>query len=246
MTDRFVAWEGCVNARDLGGLPLRDGGQTRFGAVFRADNMRHLTPRGWRTAQEQGVRTVVDLRFDRERAEDPPPAGIAVVGISLFGDEDANDADRIDDLMRAEPDTPRAVAVFYLDTLETCAPRIAQTIGAVAEAPEGAVAVHCFVGKDRTGIVAALLLELAGVEHEAIVADYALSEGRVGSLVDGWIADAADESERRFRERISTAPAQAMDTTLRGLQERHGGARRYLLDAGVEQGTLDRAAARLR
>jgi protein-tyrosine phosphatase len=147
--------------------------------------------------------------------------------------------------MRAEPDTPSAVGRFYVDTLETCAPRIAEAVAAVATAPSGAVAVHCFVGKDRTGIVAAILLDLAGVEREAIVADYALSEGRVGSLVDAWIGEAADDAERVFRERISTAPAGAMTLTLDTLEVEYGGTTGYLRSAGLDAATLGRARARL-
>ena len=246
LTARFVSWDGCLNARDLGGLALADGGATRSGVVYRADNVRHLTARGWEQLVEHGVRTLVDLRFAIERDEGPAPHGVEVVGISLFGDHDPLEAARVDELMRSAPDQVTAVTRFYVDTLETCGDRIAEAVAAVALASDGAVAVHCFVGKDRTGIVTAFLLELAGVVREAVVADYALTEGRVDPLVRSWIEEATTPEERDLRERISSAPAGAMAATLALLDERYGGARRYLADLGLDGDVVELVRRRLR
>jgi hypothetical protein len=69
---RELAWEGCLNVRDLGGLPTEDGGETRYGRVVRADSVRQLTDAGWQAVADYGVRTVVDLRGDYELRDDPP------------------------------------------------------------------------------------------------------------------------------------------------------------------------------
>lgn len=246
MSARFVAWEGCLNARDLGGLPLRDGGTTRERAVVRADNLRHLTDRGWEQLVDHGIRTVVDLRFAIERGEEPPPAGVDVVAISLFGEHDPVEAARVDELMRSAPDEEVAVTRFYVDTLETCGAQIAGAVAAVAQAPDGGVAVHCFVGKDRTGIVTAFLLELAGVRREAVVADYALTDGRVDPLVRSWIDEAETPEERDLRERISAAPAGAMAATLEELDRRWGGAAAYLHLNGADGEVAAAVRGRLR
>lgn len=250
LNGRVLAWEGCVNVRDLGGLPLRGGGRTRSGSVVRADNVRHLTERGWEQLLDHGVRTVLDLRFDEERADDPPlpdaTAGLVdVVGISLFGAADPIEAERIERLLRDARDPAEATGLLYADTLERCRDTVASSVEAVARAADGAVVVHCFVGKDRTGIVSALLLDLAGVESEAIVDDYALTDGRVGSLVDAWIDEATDEPERAHRERISGAPQEAMRSMLQLLRTRHGDARGYLTAAGLDDATLARVGRRL-
>jgi protein-tyrosine phosphatase len=214
--------------------------------VVRADNVRHLTEVGWAQLREHGVRTVVDLRFSAERGDDQPvPAGIAVEHVSLFGSHDPAEAARVDALVRAAPDGTAATAALYVDTLATCADTVAAAVDAVAGAGEGGVVVHCYVGKDRTGIVAALLLELAGVERGAVVGDYGLTEGRVGPLVDDWIAEADDEADREMRRRISAAPAAAMATTLEALDELHGGAHAYLRRAGVTEAALERVRRRL-
>lgn len=246
LNGRLLAWDGCVNTRDLGGLPLRGGGTTQFGRVIRSDNVRHLTPRGWTQLAAHGVTTVVDLRFDEERlGDDDPPGGIGVVGVSLFGTHDPEEARRVDELLRRAADAAEATGVLYADTLDTRRASVAQAVEAVARAPEGAVVVHCFVGKDRTGIVSALLLDLAGVEEDAIVDDYALTEGRVASLVDDWIAEADDPHERAYRERISGAPSAAMQSMLAELRARHGDAHTYLREAGLSTRDLERARRRL-
>jgi protein-tyrosine phosphatase len=99
--------------------------------------------------------------------------------------------------------------------------------------------VHCFVGKDRTGIVSALLLRLAGVPDEAIVDDYAESGPLVGPLVDDWVARAEDDHERAFRARLSAAPAEGMRRVLARLRE-WGGEEEYLRAAGLERAALKR------
>ncbi len=246
LNGRLLAWDGCLNTRDLGGLPLRGGGTTRFGQVIRSDNVRHLSDRGWAQLASHGVRTVLDLRFDEERSDDPaPPAGIEVVGISLFGAHDPDEAARVDELLRRTRDPAEATGVLYADTLWSRRACVAASVGAVARAGDGAVVVHCFVGKDRTGIVSALLLDLAGVEHEAIVEDYALTDGRVGPLVDTWIAEAVDPHERAYRERISGAPREAMESMLRMVRSRFGDARGYLLEAGLAAEDVRRIRDRL-
>jgi protein-tyrosine phosphatase len=246
LTARVLAWDGLVNARDLGGLPLREGGTTRAGRVARADNVRHLTSGGWEQLRAYGARTVVDLRFDLERdADGPIPKGIVVEHVSLFGAHDPLVAARVEELVRSAPDAASATAALYAETLTTCSEKVATAVSAVGGAADGGVVVHCYVGKDRTGIVVAMLLELAGVEREAIVADYALTEGRVGSLVDDWIEDAPDPDERELRARISTAPAGAMRSTLDTLDHDHGGAYTYLRRAGMSRSSLDQVRRRL-
>ncbi|MGL6280250.1 MAG: tyrosine-protein phosphatase [Gaiella sp.] len=246
MSRRLLSWDGCVNTRDLGGLPLRRGGTTAFRRVVRSDNVRHLSPRGWEQLHGHGVRTILDLRFAEERAGDPPPpGGLEVIGISLFGVHDPAEAARVDELVRRAADATEATALLYADTLETCRAEVCASVRAVAQAGAGGVVVHCFVGKDRTGIVTALLLDLVGVEPDAIADDYALTEGRVGSLVDSWVADAVDPHERDYRHRISSAPRAAMESLLDLVGSRYGDARGYLRDAGVGEEELDAIRRRL-
>jgi protein tyrosine/serine phosphatase len=232
--------------RDLGGLPTGDGGTTRFGAVVRADNVGRLSAAGWDELVAYGIRRVVDLRFEEERERDPErKAPVELVRISLFGAHDPAEAARIDDLTRTAPDTAAATTRMYLHALEKSGTAIASAVRAVACAPDGGVVVHCFIGKDRTGIVSALLLGAVGVTDDVVAQDYALSDDRVRPLVDRWIASAEEEHERAYRRRVCSAPEQGMQGMLAGLRERWGSAEAYLHSIGVSPLELDRLRARL-
>jgi protein tyrosine/serine phosphatase len=246
MSDRVLDWEGCANVRDLGGLGTADGGSTRRGAVVRSDNARRLTDAGWEALAEHGVRTVVDLRWPEELAEDPPrELPIEVVNISLFGNLD-HEYFRDLDARIAPLETADRVRESYLEFLELYRPNFAAAIAAVADAPEGGVLIHCAAGKDRTGLISALLLGLAGVPEEEIAEDYAESEANLAELTSKWIAEAPDGAERERRRQLSTTPREAMLGVLEALDERYGGVRGYLLAAGASPDVLERAAARLR
>lgn len=244
---RELTWDGLSNARDLGGLPI-DGGRaaTAAGAVIRSENVHRLTDRGWAQLHKYGVRTVIDLRFAEERADDPPHrAEVEVAAVSLFGVMDQTEGRRVADLVRSAPDGATAIEWMYVDVLATRGAEIALALEKMARAAPGGVLVHCFVGKDRTGIVVALLLRLAGVEQRAIVDDYALSATRVGALVDTWIDEAATHEQRLFRERVSAAPARAMERALAALDQRFGGIDRYLADIGLRPGDIARLRVRI-
>jgi protein-tyrosine phosphatase len=170
--DRHLEWEGCFNARDLGGLPVRDGGRTRHGAIVRADDLDRLTQAGWAALQRHGVRTIVDLRNDPEidaARVARRPAGVAYVHVPL---DDAADTAFWEHCWENELD---GSPLYYRPFLERKPERCAAAVRAIAAAGPGAVAFHCGGGRDRTGLVALLLLALAGVETDAIVADYQLS-----------------------------------------------------------------------
>jgi protein tyrosine/serine phosphatase len=101
-------------------------------------------------------------------------------------------------------------------------------------------------GKDRTGLVAAFLLHVAGVPDEEIAADYAQSEERLRPRHDVWIAEAGSEAERERLRRVSATPAASMLGVLEELERRHGSIEAFLLDAGVSEEDLAFARARLR
>jgi hypothetical protein len=172
--ERHLEWAGCVNVRDLGGLPTRDGGATRRSAVVRADSLDRLTPEGWESLYAYGIRTVVDLREGDELSTTVSrPDGVTVVHVPLDDNDDtAFWYWALDDDMDGTP-------LYYRPFLERKADRCVAALTAVARAEPGGVVVHCGIGRDRTGLVALLLLALAGVEPEAIVADYTLSGERL-------------------------------------------------------------------
>jgi protein-tyrosine phosphatase len=243
---RDLDWDGCLNVRDLGGHPTRDGGETRFGAIVRADSVRQLSDAGWKAAVDYGVRTVVDLRMDQELRADPPAELPVDVVHVPFLEENHDAFEAVEAAAEAAPDDATATRVVYLLFLEHFHRNVAGAISAAARAPDGTVVVHCMGGKDRTGLVAAFLLRLAGVSDEEIAADYAQSEERLRPRHDLWIAEAGSDIERERIRRIAAAPAEAMLGVLAALEERHGGVEAFLRDAGLSEDDLELARARLR
>ena len=174
--DRHLDWDGCANVRDLGGIGTR-GAVIRRGALVRADALDRLSARGWAALEAHGVRTVIDLRNEDELAADlaPRPAGLTTLHLPLDGVEDTEFWR--DWHGRPEFGTP----IYYRPFLDRFPERTAAVVTAIARAAPGGVAVHCGIGRDRTGLIAILLLALAGAGPEEIAADYALSEARVTS-----------------------------------------------------------------
>jgi protein tyrosine/serine phosphatase len=123
---------------------------------------------------------------------------------------------------------------------------VGAAVRAVADAPAGGVVVHCVGGKDRTGLLTALLLHLAGVPVEDIAADYALSEERLRPRHDAWLEAADTEAERRRLERITQTPPEVITGLFEELERRYGSVENYLRSAGVSDEGLARARARLR
>ena len=247
---RDLVWDGCLNVRDLGGLPTADGGETRYGAVVRADNVSLLTDEGWRALVEYGIRTVLDLRGDHEREDDPPAElPVEVVHVPFMEASEAEweeIAEELEAATTAAPDVETATREAYLIFLERFEANVAAAVRAVAHAPEGGVVVHCVGGKDRTGLLTAFLLHLAGVSAEEIAADYALSEERLRPRHDAWFEAAESEEELERLRRIAQTPAASMAGVLAELELRYGGVEGFLLQAGVTKAELSRARARLR
>jgi protein tyrosine/serine phosphatase len=242
MTERVLAWEGCLNVRDLGGHPTEDGRLTEVGAVVRADSVQHLTAAGRRALVDYGVRTIIDLRRHDERRRDVPlelPVEHVHVPVDDWHHEE------IHLLWRGEDDDEAGVRAAYGLMTETLAPNFARAIEAIADAAAGGVVVHCYAGKDRTGLTCAMLLRLAGVSIDDIAADYGLSGENIRPLIEPWANAATDERERALRLRIGSSPPRVMADVLGGLERRHGDMRGYLLDAGASPDTLDRARRRV-
>jgi protein-tyrosine phosphatase len=172
---RHLDWEGCFNVRDLGGLPTTDGRATRRGALVRADALDGLTAAGWHALRAFGVRTVIDLRNDDERAGDvaPRPEGVTTIELPLDSSDDR-------EFWRVWDSGPQfGTPLYYRPHLERFPQRSAAVLSAIATAPTGGVAFHCGGGRDRAGQIAMLALALVGVAPDEIAADYALSAERL-------------------------------------------------------------------
>jgi protein tyrosine/serine phosphatase len=208
----------------------------------RADSVQHLTAVGRQALLDYGVRTVIDLRRHDERTRDLP-LELPVDEIHIPLDDWHRDA--IHEVWREGDEDEPGIRAAYAMMTEELAPNFARAVEAVADAAPGTVVVHCFAGKDRTGLTCAMLLRLVGVGIDDIAADYGLSGDNISPIIRPWADAAPDERERALRLRIGSSPPQVMADVLSALEERHGDMRGYLLDAGASPETLERARDRL-
>lgn len=232
---RRLAWDDLVNARDAGGLPA-SGGRVASGTFVRSDSLVRLTDAGRAAMLAHGVTTIVDLRAPRELAEWPNPLRDhpGFRNLPLLDDADMEAAGRFD-----------SAEEVYRWMVRRRARRIAAILRGIAEAPPGGVLVHCAAGKDRTGIVTALVLSVAGVDRDVIAEDYALSAWWVERMLEEWLATEPDPAEHDRMRRMAEARPEIILAMLADLDRRHGGVAPYLSAIGVGEDAQERLRLRL-
>lgn len=217
--------------------------------MVRADSVRQLSDDGWQALVDHGIRTVIDLRGDHERAEDPPgevPVEVVHVPFLEAGEAEWEGiGNELDAAVAAAPDVATATQDVYLIFLERFRSNVAAAVRAVANAPDGGIVIHCAGGKDRTGLLSAFLLHLAGVDSAEIAADYALSEERLRPRHEAWFEAAESEEDLERLRRIAQTPAASMVGVFAELEHRYGGVEAYLRDAGVKDEELELVRERL-
>lgn len=220
--ERTLHWPDVWNARDLGSLPAADG-KTRTGALIRSDSLHHLTPAGVEQVRAAGVSRVIDLRTIVESGLDPNPFS----GTPTYVNRPVQGVD--------DPRQPAGTLLdVYLAMLDAHPEPFAAVAAAVAEAPPGGVVVHCHAGKDRTGLVIALLLSHVEVDPDVVVADYAFRGDGLRLEAERVIGIAADDRRDWTIDRQAAEPA-TMAAVLQHLQDRHGGAAAYLRRGGLTE-----------
>src|ERR1700761_4794281 len=245
MQPDWIDLEGTANTRDLGGLPTADGRRTARRRLLRSDSLQALKPADVRRlVDDYGVRTVIDLRAGIEvEAEGPGPMTreplVKVEHLSLFPQQD----DYVKPLSERLPPVGRGFAGLSLGFLLQRPDSVLAALRLIAHG-DGATLVHCTAGKDRTGTVIALALAEAGVERDAIVADYAASAERYGAVLRLHAREAVDgglQNGLANAVALLHAPrAVTMERFLDALAEQSGGASDWLQDQGW---TMDDRAA---
>jgi protein-tyrosine phosphatase len=244
---RTLAWDGCLNVRDLGGHPTEDGGETRFGAIVRADSVRALTEAGWRALVDYGITTIIDLRMHSELEADPPlELPVELVHVPLFPEPGSPRWGPIEAVAERIEEPVAHRRAVYLECLERFRRETASALTAVARAPQDGIVIHCQAGKDRTGLISGLVLRLAGVSREDIGADYEVTEENLRPTWSIWVDAAEDDEDRARRRGLAGAPAEAMVGVLEELERRYGSVRGYAVAGGASERDLDVLRAKLR
>lgn len=228
--ERHLACEGVFNLRDLGGYRTNRGFTTRWRTVFRADGLHRIPARSARSLDHLGVRTVIDLRTDREEASGVCrlPGAETVHAPILREPWDADAFPHIDDPVQF-------LVERYLYMLVNGAGAVKTVFEALAAARQRPVVFHCAAGKDRTGVVAGLLLAALGVSDETIAHDYALSAAAMKQLLL-WLQVHEPEAVDAMTQQpaaLLACPQAAMTTFLKHVRTRYGSVPGYLTEAGV-------------
>jgi len=169
VTDRLIALEGAVNFRDLGGYATEDGRHTRWRVLFRADGLGELTETDLAVMRQLGIRTVVDLRSGYEVEQSRFDVDAHPVAFHHFPFIDA-----LPDVESWDR-RPGLLGAQYTEMLDDAGPQIVGALEVLAAAEACPAVFHCTAGKDRTGLLSAIVLSLLGVPEDTVVADYALS-----------------------------------------------------------------------
>ena len=236
---RAIPVEGAYNVRDLGGYETADGRQTRWRTLFRAADIHALSPSDQSTLIDAGVRTVIDLRGSRELTEASSVfkdrSGVQYRPHNMTGDALINRWGTIP----VPADSSIRLSTMYSTVLDERGEMVKTILGTVSQPGVLPAVFHCTAGKDRTGVLSALLLGIAGVPHDRIVEDYSLSArflyGTSTVPPDGSGADTFPPFEEY---QAMWCPPAAMGLTLDHLETKYGGIGGYLNRIGVDEATL--------
>jgi len=248
---RLLPLTGAYNFRDLGGYAGRDGRTTRWNTLFRSDTLHELTGPDVDRLVSMGLATIIDLRTEREleRSGRGPLAGHAIGfhHLSVIGEgggdrapAGGSGASEAGEAVAAPAPAGEELSARYLWYLETGRSALVEALTLLGRPDRYPAVFHCAAGKDRTGVLAALVLGIVGVAPEVIVADYELTAARMPMIMDRYRTDPA------FVERLASVPASrfsveaaTMERFLTGLDDRYGGARAWALGAGVAEDSLE-------
>jgi protein-tyrosine phosphatase len=247
---RHLALDGAHNVRDLGGYRTHNGGVTCWGRFLRAATMHRLTASDQTALLDYGVRTVVDLRRTAETEVEPnllaQSDAVAYHHLNMLGDGDLAiestrrylQFKREDPSFGENPHPAYEIAAGYCGWLDLCQGMIREILETLSAGPHAAL-FHCAAGKDRTGVVAALLLGLAGVPEETIVADYSLTARH--SIERYRSSPGADPDIRTWEDyQRRICPPETMQQVLDHLAESYGGSEQYMREVGLAEARIDR------
>ncbi|MFG2071555.1 tyrosine-protein phosphatase [Nonomuraea maritima] len=221
---RHIEFANLCNFRDVGGYAAKDGQTVRWQRLYRADSLGLLAGDDLTAFQALRVRNVIDLRhpFEVDRNGRVPEAeGRLYQNLPIEGRPwDVASYD-------ARTDLARWLADRYLEVSEDGVANLRTALETVARADNAPVVVHCAAGKDRTGVLTALVLALAGVSEDDIVADYALTGLATERFVAGWRRRHGDVD---LWPGFGLAPPEAMRFFLADLATRHGSVEKYVTE----------------
>ena len=234
---RHIDIEGAYNVRDLGGYPTRDGRQTRWLTFLRSDGMHRLTSRSQERLAQYGIRTVIDLRKTWEVRSAPnvfaDSTRVKYHHQNMLGDNPAPQSS-------VDAEAAGRLGTLYGLWLDQVQDQLGMTLATLA-APDAQPAVfHCSAGKDRTGIISALLLSLAGVPADTVASDYALTAPQLFDVYVNEVAPPDLPATYTVEDYEGDhCPPEAMLETVAHLEDRYGGVEAYVRGCGLSANQVE-------
>lgn len=237
---RFIDLQGCVNFRDIGGYRNRQGKTVAWRKVFRSDSLHLMTGGDTRNVyQNLGVVTLIDLRNSTETKRDEysssVPAPVKYSSVSFL------ELHGIDPFELGDDPAARLVDI-NLWILANSGHLISEALSTLVEEPNLPAVFHCTAGKDRTGLLAAMILSILDVDEEQIMADYLLTNQTLDRLYP--LLRSIPGNEERPRASFEARP-QAMEAMLSDLSNNHGGAAEYAMAHGMSAENIHKLRASL-
>jgi protein-tyrosine phosphatase len=226
---RHLPIDGTRNVRDIGGYPASQGRRTRWRTLLRSDELTRLPPHAVAELHGLGLRQVIDLRWPDE----------LVISPNVFADDPAVRYRHIP-LLEDDPTPHGGLGGVYTYVLDHRLPQLVEVARALLEPAGTPAVIGCAAGKDRTGITIAVLLSLAGVARDLVIADYALSAGYFAEP-----RTAVPAGDWRHPALVVDSPPELMAGALDHLRDAHGGARALLHAGGLAETELDALVDRL-
>lgn len=239
---RQLALEGAFNVRDLGHVTTEDGHEIRNGKLFRADALHKLTSSDLELLGGLGIATVVDLRSENEIANTGPARlteqGARHIHMPIFGSDPAR-PDRVN--------MPESLGHLYTLMAKHGADRFVDVVETLATIENMPAVFHCAAGKDRTGITAALIYSVLGVDRETIITDYVLTDANMqrmrAQLMESRPEAAAQAG--KYPESYMRAEDATIRTFLAELDEEFGSPVDWLLTSGLRNSSIETLRSKL-
>lgn len=225
---------GTFNLRDLGGYSTIDGRSTRWNVLFRAGNVNNLSASSQQQLTDYGVKTILDLRDEWEVEHYPnvfaQSSQVNYLNLPLIGDKQSGD-----ETWKATTATYTSLVELYCLYLEGCRSQIEAIVTTIAD-QECPTLFHCHAGKDRSGIIAALLLGSLGVSNESIAEDYAMTTEQITHLIVEWHDYALQHGQdmEKFERDVASSP-DTIFNMLDYIQQKYGTIADYLKTCGVTE-----------
>jgi len=237
-----LLFEGSYNFRDLGGFETIDGFTTKYNLIFRSDALHEMTDADSEIFQnELKITTVIDMRTDnaiqKEGLGKVINENIKRIHIPLFSDSDATEWSQ----KERAPEEPADLVAFYIWVMEKSGDQIVDVIENLIKTDDSVPAVfHCFAGKDRTGIIAAVVLSLLNVHEDHIVDDYAESHKYKHKILERMKRSMTEENYEKFPKELMDAYPETLVAVLQYINNTYGSMKAYALSKGLSNDSIIR------